>query len=32
MDLEYVRAQSFWLDAKIILGTIPAVLLGKGAR
>jgi exopolysaccharide production protein ExoY len=32
MDLEYVRAQSFWLDAKILLGTIPAVLLGKGAR
>jgi lipopolysaccharide/colanic/teichoic acid biosynthesis glycosyltransferase len=32
MDLEYVRAQSFWLDVKILLGTIPAVLLGKGAR
>ena len=32
MDLEYVRSQSFWLDLKILMLTIPAVLLGKGAR
>ena len=31
MDIEYVHAQSLWLDLKILLLTIPAVLSGKGA-
>lgn len=31
LDLEYVRNQSLWLDFKILLQTIPAVLGGKGA-
>ena len=30
-DIEYVGRQSFWLDIKILLKTIPAVLTGKGA-
>lgn len=29
-DLEYVRGQSFWQDVKIMLETIPVVLLRKG--
>ena len=31
MDLEYIRTHSLWLDVKILLKTIPAVLRGKGA-
>jgi lipopolysaccharide/colanic/teichoic acid biosynthesis glycosyltransferase len=31
MDLEYIESQSLWLDMKLLLKTIPAVLLGKGA-
>lgn len=31
LDLEYIRSQSLWLDLKILLKTIPAVILGKGA-
>jgi lipopolysaccharide/colanic/teichoic acid biosynthesis glycosyltransferase len=31
MDIEYVRNQSPWLDIKILLATIPAVLSGRGA-
>lgn len=31
MDIEYVRNQSLWLDFKILLLTIPAVLSGRGA-
>lgn len=30
-DIYYVRNYSFWLDIKIILMTIPALLKGKGA-
>ena len=30
-DLEYVDRWSFWLDAKLLLQTIPAVMFGKGA-
>ncbi len=30
-DIEYIQKQSFWFDIKILLKTIPAVLLGKGA-
>jgi lipopolysaccharide/colanic/teichoic acid biosynthesis glycosyltransferase len=31
MDIEYARHQSLWLDLKILLQTIPAVLSGQGA-
>ncbi len=31
LDLEYIDQWSLWLDIKIILKTIPAVLSGKGA-
>jgi len=31
MDIEYINNQSFWLDLKILLLTIPAVLSGEGA-
>jgi lipopolysaccharide/colanic/teichoic acid biosynthesis glycosyltransferase len=31
MDVEYIERQSFWLDCKLLLLTIPAVLRGKGA-
>jgi lipopolysaccharide/colanic/teichoic acid biosynthesis glycosyltransferase len=31
MDIQYVRNQSFWLDVKTLLLTIPAVLTGRGA-
>jgi len=31
MDLAYIDNWSLWLDCKILLKTIPAVLLGKGA-
>ena len=32
MDIEYARRAGPWLDAKILLSTIPAVLSGRGAR
>ena len=32
LDLEYIDNWSLWLDVKIFLKTIPAVLFGKGAR
>ena len=32
LDLEYIETWSLWLDAKILLKTIPAVLTGRGAR
>jgi lipopolysaccharide/colanic/teichoic acid biosynthesis glycosyltransferase len=31
LDLAYIRGQSFWLDTKILLLTIPAVVGGRGA-
>ncbi len=31
MDLEYIARQSLWLDLRILLLTVPAVLSGKGA-
>lgn len=31
LDLQYIESQSFWLDLKLLLRTIPAVILGKGA-
>lgn len=32
LDLEYISRQSLWLDIKIILLTIPAVISGRGAE
>jgi len=32
LDLEYIDNWSLWLDIKILLKTIPAVLFGRGAR
>lgn len=31
LDIEYIEKQSFWLDLKILLGTLPAILFQKGA-
>lgn len=31
LDLEYIQNQSIWLDFKILLQTVPAVLTAKGA-
>jgi lipopolysaccharide/colanic/teichoic acid biosynthesis glycosyltransferase len=31
MDIEYIDNQSLWSDLKILLLTVPAVLLGRGA-
>jgi lipopolysaccharide/colanic/teichoic acid biosynthesis glycosyltransferase len=31
LDIQYIESQSFWTDIKLLLKTIPAVLLGKGA-
>lgn len=32
LDIEYAERQSFWMDLKILLGTVPAVLLNRGAQ
>jgi exopolysaccharide biosynthesis polyprenyl glycosylphosphotransferase len=32
LDLEYIDNWSLWLDLRILLRTIPAVVLGKGAK
>ena len=32
MDLEYIDNWSLWLDTKILVKTIPAVILGAGAK
>ena len=31
LDVAYIESQSFWLDIQLLLRTIPAVLLGRGA-
>ncbi|MDD1650144.1 MAG: sugar transferase [Methylococcaceae bacterium] len=31
LDVEYIESQSIWLDIKLLLMTVPAVLLGRGA-
>jgi len=31
LDIQYIRAWSLWLDLKLLLLTIPAVLKGRGA-
>ena len=32
LDLEYIDNWSLWLDVKIIVRTVPVVLLGTGAK
>lgn len=32
LDIEYIENQSLWLDLKILLQTVPAVLSGRGAE
>jgi lipopolysaccharide/colanic/teichoic acid biosynthesis glycosyltransferase len=32
LDLQYIDHWSLWLDLRILLRTIPVVLLGKGAK
>lgn len=32
LDLQYIRGMSFWLDVKILLMTLPAVLSRRGAH
>ncbi len=32
LDLEYIERQDLWLDIKILFGTIPAVVLSRGAK
>ena len=32
LDIEYVERRSLWLDVRILLKTIPSVLVGRGAR
>lgn len=31
LDLEYARARSFWLNVRILLRTVPVVLIARGA-
>ena len=31
LDIDYIESQSLWLDLMLLLRTIPAVLLGRGA-
>ena len=31
LDVLYIQSTSFWLDVKLLLLTVPAVLLGKGS-
>lgn len=31
LDVEYIQSQSLWLDVQLLLKTVPAVLLGRGA-
>jgi lipopolysaccharide/colanic/teichoic acid biosynthesis glycosyltransferase len=31
LDVEYIQSQSVWLDLRLLLKTVPAVLLGRGA-
>jgi len=31
LDVDYIESRSLWLDIKLLLQTVPAVLLGRGA-
>ena len=32
LDMEYIRTWSLWLDLKILVRTVPVVLMGRGAQ
>jgi len=32
LDLEYIDQWSLWLDFKILVATLPAILFGRGSR
>ena len=32
MDLEYINNWSLWLDFKLLVKTVPAVLFSRGAK
>jgi lipopolysaccharide/colanic/teichoic acid biosynthesis glycosyltransferase len=32
MDLQYIATRSFWLDLRLLLLTVPSVLLTRGAK
>jgi lipopolysaccharide/colanic/teichoic acid biosynthesis glycosyltransferase len=31
LDVDYIKSESVWLDLRLLVQTIPAVLFGKGA-
>jgi lipopolysaccharide/colanic/teichoic acid biosynthesis glycosyltransferase len=31
LDVKYIESQSFWLDLRLLLKTVPAIIAGKGA-
>jgi lipopolysaccharide/colanic/teichoic acid biosynthesis glycosyltransferase len=31
LDIAYIESQSLWLDIKLLLKTLPSVLIGRGA-
>ena len=31
LDVEYIENRGFWMDVRLLLQTVPAVLLGRGA-
>jgi lipopolysaccharide/colanic/teichoic acid biosynthesis glycosyltransferase len=31
LDVQYIENQGFWMDIKLLVATVPAVLLGKGS-
>jgi lipopolysaccharide/colanic/teichoic acid biosynthesis glycosyltransferase len=32
MDIQYIKSRTFWLDVKLLLLTLPAVLLSRGGK
>jgi exopolysaccharide production protein ExoY len=31
MDMQYIRQYSFWQDLRLLMATVPAVLMRRGA-